>query len=474
MTAIAPPAIGQSPAAPLDAKRQDAPLTEPLILFLVVASLMTIGILMVYSASRTASPGGDTWYFAKHLVFVPVALAAMAFGASVPYGRLNRRWIAYLVLGSAVVLLALVLVLGEERNHARRWFSLPLGPLRLSFQPSEYAKFALVIFLAWFFSRPCAPSGGWLSRLKFLTWYFRRPQGDPCSLLTGFLPPIIVIGIVGVLIVKEDFGTAALVGLVAMLLCVVAGWRWWYPLLLIVPGLAGLYRFVWMVDYRRERLEIWMDPWKYFDGKGWHVCQSLMGIGSGDFFGAGLGAGIQKLYIPEITTDFIFAAICEEMGLLGGLLVIGLFGVLIWRAGRIVSRAPDRFGFLLASGILLVIGLQAVLNMGVVTGALPAKGISLPFISYGGSCLVMMSFAVGLLISISRGRGAASQPQPAAAASGPLVRMVPAGTSPVPVAASAAPTVVTAAVAVPGAGGSAASAATPPGGATNKEQTGHA
>jgi len=181
------------------------------------------------------------------------------------------------------------------------------------------------------------------------------------------------------------------------------------------------------------RIEMWLDPWKYFDGKGWHVCQSLMGIGSGGLTGVGLGAGIQKLYIPEVTTDFIFAAICEEMGMLGGLLVLGLFGVFIWRAGRVVRNAPDRFSFLMASGILLTIGLQAAINMGVVTGALPAKGISLPFISYGGSGLVMMSFAAGLLIAVARAR--ASQPETVAAPSQPLVYV------PTPVVAVRAPSV---------------------------------
>ena len=221
------------------------------------------------------------------------------------------------------------------------------------------------------------------------------------------MPAVLVMGLVGVLIVKEDFGTGALVGLVAMLVCLIAGWKWWFPLLMILPGIAGFYKFVWLVDYRHTRLDVWFDPWQHFDGAGWHVCQSLMGIGSGGLSGAGFGAGIQKLYIPENTTDFIFAVVCEEMGILGGLLVIGLFGVFLWRAGRIVQRAPDRFGFLLAAGILLTIGLQAIMNIGVVTGALPAKGISLPFISYGGSGLVMMSFAAGLLLAVSRAGEAA-------------------------------------------------------------------
>jgi len=380
MTATAQPIPAEAPAPAVPARR-DPPLTEPAILFMVIMAMMTIGILMVYSASRTVYAATDGYYFTRHLIFVPLALAALVAGSRVPYARLNRAWVAWSILILAVVLLAGVLVVGEGHGGARRWFSLHAGPVRVSFQPSEYAKFAMVLFMAWFFS---------------------RPKAQPGTLLRGFLPTITIIGIVCVLIIKEDFGTGALVGLVAVLMCLVAGWRLWYPLLLIAPGAVGFYKFVWLVPYRRTRLTTFINPWEYFNGSGWHVCQSLMAIGSGGLFGVGLGAGIQKLYIPEVTTDFIFAAVCEEMGLLGGLLVLGLFGVFIWRAGRIVKAAPDRFGFLLACGILLTIGLQAAINIGVVSSALPTKGISLPFISYGGSGLVMMSFAVGLLASVAR------------------------------------------------------------------------
>jgi len=415
---------GETPRLPATARR-DRALTEPVVLFLVVLALMTIGILMVYSASRKAYVAGDTWYFTKHLMFVPIAIGAMVLASWMPYGRLNRRWIALGVFGATVALLAAVLVFGIERGGARRWFEIPLGSLRLSLQPSEFAKLGLVLFLAWFFAQPRGDPPfdriravneverqHTASRWRWLAWIKRRLVADPRSLLKGFLPAMMAIGLVGVLIVKEDFGTAALVGLVATALALIAGWRWWFPLLVAVPGALGFYFTVVQVPYRMERLKVWWDPWQYIDGAGWHVCQSLMGIGSGGVAGTGLGAGTQKLYIPENTTDFIFAVICEEMGVLGGLLVLGLFGVFVWRAGRVVRSAPDRFGFLLASGILLVIGLQACLNMGVVTGALPAKGISLPFISYGGSGLVMMSFAAGLLISVARASAAARQSQP--------------------------------------------------------------
>jgi cell division protein FtsW len=383
---------------------RDRPCGEPLALGLVVLALMAVGILMVYSASRSATLVRDSLFFIKHIIFVPVAVGAMVAGAYFPYRRLNSFWPAVLVFGTAVALCGLVLVFGVERNHAKRWFEIGVGAFRISIQPSEIAKFAMVIFLAWFFS-PHPAAAGRFAKSRFLGRLYRVFCGEAHSFWRGFVPALAAIGVVCALIAKEDFGTAALIGAVAVGIGLIAGWRWWFTLFLTLPATAGFYWFVWLVPYRRIRIEMWLDPWKYFDGKGWHVCQSLMGIGSGGVAGAGLGAGIQKLYIPEVTTDFIFAAICEEMGLMGGLLVLGLFAVLVWRAGRVVRSAPDRFSFLLASGILLTIGLQAAINMGVVTGALPAKGISLPFISYGGSGLVMMSFAAGLLIAVARARG---------------------------------------------------------------------
>jgi cell division protein FtsW len=358
--------------------RRDRALSEAHILFLVVLALTTVGVLMVYSASQTVDPEGANPHALRQACFAVVGLAAFVVGALFPYRWLNRAPVAVLVLAGSVALLGLVLAVGIGRGGLRRFLALPWG---LNFQPSELAKFAVVIFLAWWFSRPTA-----------------RPR----SFLRGFLPAVGVIAVVCGLVVKADFGTAALIAAVSVLVCLIAGWRWWYPALLAAPAAAGFYATVVRVPYRWERILVWLDPWKYYNDAGWHICQSLMAIGSGGLLGLGPGAGIQKHYIPESTTDFIFAVLCEEMGILGGILVIGLFGVLVWRGGRIVRRAPDRFGFLLASGILLVIALQAMMNIGVVTSALPAKGISLPLVSYGGSGLVMMGFAAGLLASVGR------------------------------------------------------------------------
>jgi len=387
-----------SGACALTYENTNRPVSEARILVLAVLALMAFGVLMVYSASRSVDPADGGSYFVRHLLFLPIAIVAMAFGACVPYHWLNRGWVALAIFVGTVGLLGLVLFFGEPVNGARRWFSVALAGMRVSFQPSELAKVGLVIFLAWFFA---------------------RSKADARSFLRSFLPAMGAIGLVVALIAKEDFGTAALVGFVAVLLCLIAGCRWWHFLAALPPAGLGFWLTVVRVEYRWDRLIAFLDPWAHQDGAGWHITQSLMGIGRGGFFGVGLGAGVQKFYIPECETDFIFSVLAEEMGLVGTILVLGLFGVFVWRAGRVVRQAPDRFGFLLATGVLLTIGLQAVMNVGVVTSALPAKGIGLPFISYGGSGLVMMSLAAGLIASVARHSGSHGRPLWTEAASGP-------------------------------------------------------
>ena len=376
------------------------PLGEPWVFVLLVLALMALGTVMVYSAGQGVPATASNYYFTRHLVFIPAALAALAVGAWLPYRRLNRRWIALAVLALVVAMLVLVLVpgIGEVRNSARRWFVVPAGPIQISIQPSEFAKVGLMVFLAWLLA---------------------RPGSEPRDFRRTFLPAMGAIGLVCALIAKEDFGTAALIGIVGTLVVLIGGCRWWHVLPVVPMAALGVWATVLRVPYRLERLTSFLNPWEHMEGAGWHTVQSLLAIGRGGLFGVGLGAGIQKYgYLPEDTTDFIFAVLCEEMGILGGILVIGIFGVFVWRAGRVVRRAPDPFGFLLASGLLLLIALQAVMNIGVVTGALPAKGIGLPFVSYGGSGLVMMSLAAGLLASVAR---AVSQGEGAAARASPLV-----------------------------------------------------
>jgi len=375
--------------------RFDRPVSEPWVFVILVLALTALGIVMVYSAGQGVSAKADNFYFTRHLMFVPVALAALTLGVWFPYQRLNRRWVAWAILGLTVLVLALVLVpgIGAMKNGARRWFTLPFWP-HISIQPSEFAKVALVIFLSWFLA---------------------RPDHHPRDFRRGFLPAMAAIGLVCALIAKEDLGTAVLIGTVGTLLVIIAGCRWFYLAPVLPVAGAGAYVAVVMAPFRVERLLAFLNPWEHMDKAGWHVVQSLLAIGRGGLFGVGLGAGVQKFgYLPEDTTDFIFAALCEEMGLLGGILVIGVFAVFVWRGARVVRKAPDSFGFLLASGLLLMIALQAIMNIGVVSGALPCKGIGLPFLSYGGTGLVVMSLAAGLLASVARGaERAAASPKPA-------------------------------------------------------------
>ena len=398
------------------------PRTEAAWFLAGVLALMTMGVIMVFSASRCVDASVDGYYFARHLVWLPAALVVLAGATFLPYRWLRAWWVALGLIVAAAALLGLVLEFGAERNHAMRWFAWTLGGMSISFQPSEFAKLALVVFLGWFFTRherPGMKSGGFVPRtesrgthppalrassrgIRAFGQHFKRHLGDPTRFWLGFAPAMIVTGGVCVLIAKEDFGTAALVGAVAIALCLVAGCRAWHVLTALPFAGLGFWWFVYRVDYRWERITAFLDPWKHQDGAGWHIAQSLMAIGRGGIFGVGLGAGVQKFYVPENATDFIFSVICEETGIAGGILILGLFGFLVWRGGRIVAAAPDRFGFLLAAGLLLVIGLQAVMNIGVVSGSLPAKGIGLPFVSYGGSGLVMMSAAAGLLASVAR------------------------------------------------------------------------
>jgi len=334
--------------------RTDRPIPEARVLVMVVLALMAFGVLMVYSASRSVDPADGGSYFVRHLIFLPIAIVAMAFGACVPYHWLNRGWLAAAIYIGTVGLLGLVLLFGDPVNGARRWFSVAVAGMRVSFQPSELAKVGLVIFLAWFFSSPSRVACG-RATAGSPCQGGDRPKADARSFLRSFLPAMGAIGLVVALIVKEDFGTAALVGFVALLLCLIAGCRWWHFLTVLPFAGLGFWLTVVRVEYRWDRLIAFVNPWAHQDGAGWHITQSLMGIGRGGFFGVGLGAGVQKFYIPECETDFIFSVLCEEMGLLGAILVLGLFGAFVWRAGRVIRRAPDRFGFLLATGALLTI-----------------------------------------------------------------------------------------------------------------------
>lgn len=387
-----------------DTKFQFNPTVK--LLVLNVAALMALGLLMVYSAGLSVSPDDRYTLFGKQMVFMMAGIAAMIVAMRVPYQWLNRRRVALTLLALSLAAQAGVLVFGDMGGGSYRWYKLSLGSLDLSVQPSEAAKLCLIIFFAWFLSR---------EQVNL------RHYGKTFAVLAG------VLGVMAALIGYQDLGTATLLGLVGVCLLLAGGVRWWHPMTLLPAVAAAGWVLIAFFPYRLQRLTIYLDPWKDSRGAGYQITQSLMALGTGGWFGLGLGMGVQKLYyLPADTTDFIFSIICEEMGLAGGALVILLFLSLAMLGLRVARHAPNRFGYLLSLGIILWISFQAVINIGVATGALPTKGIALPLVSYGGTGLLLTGTALGLLMSV--------------AARSPALALVPQQTTDLPVPATAGTT----------------------------------
>lgn len=364
---------------------------DALVVF-VTGALMTLGAVMVYSALTTVdSPefSLDGWWHTplKQCVFALAGFLALLFAARLDYrifgwSRAGEGWWAGALLALAIVLLALVHVpgIGTGKYGAERSITVLRAPVVVTFQPGEFAKLALLVWLAAFLTRP----GANLHNLK-----------------RDYLPAIAAIGIVFALIGKEDFGTAALLGGVAGLVLVLAGAHWKHLIVTAAAGVGALVALVFAEPYRMARLQAFFSEARDPQGEGYQVMQSLLAIGSGGWLGRGLGAGVQNHgYLPQAHNDFIFAIVCEELGVLGGLGVIALFGLLLWRGRRIALHAADDFGKLLALGITLLITLQAAFNIAVVTDCVPTKGISLPFVSAGGSGVIFLGLMAGVLASI--------------------------------------------------------------------------
>ena len=361
---------------------------------MVVVILMAIGTVFVFSASANIGRDLDLRRFydfpaLRQILFFPVACAVLYIFSYLDYRRfsLANGWLksptTYL-LALSIILLVLVLVpqLGTEVNRARRWLRIPLGPITVSFQPSELAKWAIVFFLA----AVC-------DKLDFDIKLYRK----------RFVPICSVIAVVVALIIIEDFGTAAFIALLGFLLLIIAGARWRHILTFLPFGVAAFLAALVCCPGRLQRLWAFLNPEKWADSSAYQANQSLIAIGSGGLWGKGLGRGICKYgHLPEDTTDFIFAIIGEELGFVGTAAVIGLFIIFVWLAILVVVRCKDRFGQVLASGIVLTIAIQAALNIGVVTVVLPTKGIPLPFVSAGGTSMLLSAAAVGVLLNIAK------------------------------------------------------------------------
>ncbi|HZV76826.1 MAG TPA: putative lipid II flippase FtsW [Candidatus Babeliales bacterium] len=353
-------------------------------LFTAVAALIGIGLVMVFSASSAtayAQHGDIAYYLKRQLVWLAVGLGG-AYGCyRLDYHRL-RQLAPYLLI-AAIAGLALVFVphVGLGVNGGRRW----IGTGSFSIEPSEFAKLALVIYL----------SAALSARGERIT-----------SLVRGLFPLCVPVVIMAMLVLMEpDMGTASLLLFIAFALFFAAGARLLH-LLAVVLAIAPLAAFtVLSSPYRRARIFAFLDPWKDPLNTGFHIVQSLLALGSGGLFGVGLGASRAKFfYLPEQYTDFIFSVLGEELGLVGTLAVIALFVMLAYRAVRIALRAPDRFGFFLAVGCAAMITIQAFVNIGVVSSSWPVTGVPLPFISFGGSSLVVSLLAVGIIANVGRYR----------------------------------------------------------------------
>ncbi|MFQ5896936.1 MAG: putative lipid II flippase FtsW [Candidatus Methylomirabilia bacterium] len=357
-------------------------LTPDLWLFGSVVALVSLGVVMVYSGSAivAADRFGDPYFFLKkQLLWALVGFAGLWAALIVDYRRLEPAVVPLLVLSLALLIVVLIPLFGQEINGTRRWIR--WGPV--SFQPAELAKLAFVSFLAFSLSR--------------------RPVGLH-SFWTGLLPPLAVTGaMAGLLLLQPDLGSSLTLLAVVLALLFLAGVRLSQMALLAVSALPLVVMAVASAPYRLKRVVSFLDPWADPLGSGFQIIQSYLALGSGGWFGHGLGASKQKLfYLPEPHTDFMFAIIGEELGFIGALAVVGLFMVLIWRGVRVGLRAPDPFAAYLALGLTVFLACQTLINLGVVTGLLPTTGLPLPFVSFGGSALLTTMVAAGLLLNISQ------------------------------------------------------------------------
>ncbi|MBI2756519.1 MAG: putative lipid II flippase FtsW [Chloroflexi bacterium] len=384
-----------------------------LILFTATVLLLAVGAVMVYSASFVIAHNefqDDLYFLSRHLGAIALGAVAMVVLVRIDYRRWRR--FSLLVMLGCVALLILVLApgVGSRVYGAVRWIK--VGPIQI--QPSELAKIAIALYLA-----------DWLAR--------RGPLVKHMS--SGSLPFVIIVGVVaGLVEMQPDLGTTFVIVGTAASVFFIAGANLWHVALAGGIGmLAGIAAIARMSGYRQDRITAFLDPWADLQGSGWHTAQTLIALGSGGPFGLGLGGSRQKFYwVPNAHTDAIFSIIGEELGFVGTLAVLVVFGVVAWRGFVIAWQAPDTFGRLLAAGLTSGLVIQALVNIAVVTNSIPYTGVPLPFISYGGSSTIISMVAVGFLLSISRRRGLpretdhsfASAPQPVDGRMGPTRRLV--------------------------------------------------
>ena len=353
-----------------------------LVIMLMAIALTCFGVVMVYSASNimAAKRFHDGFFFLKRQgIFAILGFAIMLGVMRIDY----RFWkkMAVPALAGCLILLVMVLIpgIGGKAGGSTRWIKLP----GFNLQPSEMAKLALIMYMA---------------------YSLDKKQDKVKKFTIGIVPHMVILAIlIGCLAMQPDLGGALTLVAVAMTMLFAAGTRLSHIISMILLAMP-LLMYKLSRGYHKSRMEAWTNPWSDPEGKGFQIIQSWLALGTGGVFGQGLGEGKQKLfYLPEAHTDFILSVVGEELGFLGVMVIIGMFFLLVQRAMRISVAAPDTFGRFLALGIAVLFGIEATVNMGVVTGLLPTKGLALPFISYGGSSLVISLFAVGILLNISSG-----------------------------------------------------------------------
>ena len=348
----------------------------------IVTLLLSIGTVMIYSSSGVYALqelGNKTYFLSRHVFFLMVGLVLTVMVMAFDYRNMQKFAKPLALFTFFLLVLVLIPGIGKASFGARRWFRIGV----FNFQPSEFAKLAILFYMA-----------------DFLT----RKQNKLYSFWEGFLPPVVMMGIASLLIVKQpDLGNSVLLAGIVLIMMFVAGGRPLHVIFLVLRAMPFLYFLIARVPYRLARIMAFLDPWQDSQGIGFQLSQSQIALGSGGLWGVGLGKSVQKLfYLPAAHTDFILSILGEELGLIGTMGVVFLFVALIWQGARIAKRTTDPFGYYLAVGIVTRLGLQAVVNIGVSIGALPTKGLPLPFVSYGGSALIFNMMAVGLLLNISR------------------------------------------------------------------------
>lgn len=353
-------------------------------LLVTVIFLVCFGLVMIYSTSSYEAAmkfGDSTFYLKRQLLATVLGIIVMFFTASLDY----HRWGKYAILAYIATIICIVLVLtpiGIEANGARRW----IGVGSFSFQPAELAKLSIILFFAFFLSKKPNLVNKFGTSVAMIIY---------AALISGLI-----------VVITKNLSSAIIVMGIAYIMILVTSKKSRWFVFIAVLGFAAMVAVLFLAGgFRLERIRVWLEPEKYAQDGGFQTLQALYALGSGGLFGKGLGQSVQKLgFVPEAQNDMVFSIICEELGVFGGIAIIILFGFMIWRLMSIANNAEDLFGTLIAVGVLAHIAIQVVLNIAVVTNTIPNTGITLPFISYGGTSTVFLMAEMGLALSVSKGK----------------------------------------------------------------------